>query len=97
MKNKPSTDTRPEMPPWPVILTTLTLVLAYAWLVFMWGWEPWKALCVVALAAFGVIFALLGAIMVFENPEERAKSWQVAMKTFRDDMDLLLKFFRLRK
>jgi hypothetical protein len=97
MKNKFSPDNRPEMPPWPVILTTLTLVSIYAWLVTMCCWDQWKALCVVALSAFGVILALLAAIMIFENPEERAKTWQLAWNTCRDDLDLLLKFFRIRK
>ena len=97
MKNKFPPDNRPEMPPWPVILTTLTLVSIYAWLVLMCGWEQWDAFGVVALSAFGIIFVLLAAIMFFENPEERAKTWQLAWKTCVDDLDLLLKFFRIRK
>ncbi len=43
MKNKSPKDIKPEMLPWTVILSTLVLTLTSAWLVFMSGWESWKA------------------------------------------------------
>ena len=96
MKNKSATDTRPEILPWPVILTTLTLLLVSAWLVLVSGWELWEAFGVVAVAAFGIISALLAVIMTLSSPEERTYIWQQLWVTCRADLDLLLKFFWIK-
>ena len=97
MKRKSPNVARPEPPPWPVILTALTLVLTSAWLVFMSGWEPWKAFFVVVCAALGIIAVLLAILMIWAGPEDRAELWHQGMKTCRDDLDLLLNYFRIRK
>lgn len=97
MKNKLPNDARRDLPPWPVILTPLMLALISAWLVFFLGWEPWKALSVVSLASFGIIVVLLVALMVLTGSENRAELWQLVWQTCRDDIDLLLKYFRVRK
>lgn len=97
MKNKLSNDARPEAPPWPVILTPLTLALISAWLVLMSEWEPWKAFLVVACGALGIILLLLIALMIFSAPEDRADLKRQVWQTCRDDFDLLLKYLRIRK
>jgi len=80
-----------------VILTALTLTLVSAWLVFTREWEPWEAFSVVGLTALGIVFALLAALMVLSTPEDRADLWRLIWQTCRNDIDLLLKFFRIRK
>ena len=97
MKDRLPDDGRPVTPPWPVILTALTLALISAWLVFMCGWEPWKAFSAVGLTALGIIFALLAALMGFSGPENRSEIWRIFRQTLRDDIDLLLKYFRIKK
>ena len=83
--------------PWTVILTTLMLALISAWLVFMRAWEPGHAFQVVALAAGGIVMGLLAAIMVLAGRENRSVVWRVIRQTFRDDLDQMLKYFRIRK
>lgn len=97
MKKKLPNDARTETPPWPVILTALTLALTSAWLVFMCGWEPWKAFSVVGLTAVAIIFALLVALIIWAGPEDRAELWRLSWQTCRDDLDLLLKYFWIKK
>lgn len=83
--------------PWPVILTTLALSLVSAWLVFIRNWEAWQAMLTVAFAAFGIILLLIGAILAFSNQEGRAETWRIFKDTFDDDLDQMLKFFRIRR
>ncbi|WP_041673265.1 hypothetical protein [Sulfuricella denitrificans] len=83
--------------PWPVILTTLTLALVSAWLVFIRNWEAWQAMLAVAFAAFGIISLLIVAIQLLSDRDGRAENWRVVKKTFDDDLDQMLKYFRIRK
>lgn len=90
MKNESLNDARPELPPWSVILTILTLTLISAWLVFIRGWEPREAFPVVGFTALGIAFALLAALMIWTPPEDRSELWQQAWQAFLNDLDLLL-------
>ena len=83
--------------PWPVILSTLTFALISAWLVFTRAWEPWQAFLVVTFAAAGIVIALIAALLVLAGRENRAEVWRVIRQTFRDDLDQVLKYFRIRK
>lgn len=83
--------------PWTVILTALTLALISAWLEFFLGWEPRDALIVVILFSFGIIVVLLAVLMILVGFENRAKLWLLIWRTCRNDLDLLLKYFRIRK
>lgn len=83
--------------PWPVILTTLTLAMISAWLVFMQDWVPWTAFLVMGLAAAGILIALLAVIMVLSGAENRIEIWHVVRNTFLDDLDQLLKYCRIRR
>ena len=73
------------------------LALISAWLVFMRAWEPGHAFQVVALAAAGIVMGLLAALMVLAGRENRSVVWRVIRQTFRDDLDQVLKYFRIRK
>jgi len=90
-------NTRTELPPWPVILPGLVFSLLAAWLVFSRQWEAWQALLVVSLAAMGISLLLLVILLLWSGPEERGHVWQVVRKTFIEDIDLLLRFFKLRR
>ena len=83
--------------PWPVILGVLSLALISARLVFMQAWEPGQAFLVVAFAAVGIVVALIVTLMVFVGRENRAEVWRIIWQTFRDDLNQLLKYFRIRK
>lgn len=83
--------------PWAVILTIAALALISAWLVFWEKWEPWQAFLTVAASAVGIILALLATILFLSSPEGRSENWRVFISTFRSDMDLILKYFRIRK
>ena len=83
--------------PWIVILSTLTLALISAWFVFMRAWEPDQALLVVAFVAGGIVVVLIATLMVFAGRENRADVWRIIWQTFRDDLNQLLKYFRIRK
>jgi hypothetical protein len=96
MKKSPNNNP-PDSPPWAVVITALVLTLVSAWLVFGRGWDPWKAFSVVSLAALGIILLLLTALLIWSGPEERAGVWQQVLHTCREDIDLLLKFFRIRR
>lgn len=86
-----------QIMPWAVILTAATLAVISAWLVFHEGWEPWQAFLVVAITAFGIIFSLLAAILVLSSPEDRAENWRIFTSTAKSDLDLMMKYFRVRK
>lgn len=83
--------------PWPVILTTLTLALISVWLVFMREWAPWTAFFVVGLVAAGIVIALLAVIMVLSDAENRIEILRAVRQTLRDDVDQVLKYFRIRR
>jgi len=83
--------------PWAVVLTTATLAIISAWLVFHESWEPWRAFLVVALTALGIILSLLAAMLILSSPEDRSGNWQIVISTARSDLDILLKYFRIRK
>ena len=93
MQNK----TRPEPPPWLVIITALALASISAWLVFMRDWEQWKALSVVGFGALGIIFALLAVLMILAPREERSELWKQVWQTCGNDLDLVLKYFRIKR
>lgn len=82
--------------PWPVILTVLTLSLISAGLVFLLGWEALHAFLMVGLTATGILFILIGAILVFGERKNRAENWRIFTSTFLDDLDQVLKYFRIR-
>lgn len=86
-----------QIMPWAVILTAATLAVISAWLVFHEDWEPWQAFLVVAITAFGIIFSLLAAILVLSSPEDRAENWRIFTSTAKSDLDLMMKYFRVRK
>ena len=83
--------------PWPVVLTTLTLALVSAWLVFIRNWEAWQAMLTVAFAAFGILGVLIVAILLLSDRDGRAENWRAFKETFDDDLDQMLKFFRIRR
>lgn len=83
--------------PWPVILTVLTLALSSAGLVFMLGWVPWHAFLIVGLTATGFLVILIGALLALGGRENRAENWRIFTSTFQDDLDQVLKHFRIRK
>lgn len=83
--------------PWAVVLTTATLAIISAWLVFHDGWEPWRAFLVVAIMALGIVLSLLAAMLILSSPGDRARNWQIVISTARSDLDILLKYFRIRK
>ncbi|MFH1495081.1 MAG: hypothetical protein ABIG70_09830 [Pseudomonadota bacterium] len=83
--------------PWAVVLTTAALAIISALLVFHDGWEPWWAFLVVAMTALGIILSLLAAMLIMSSPEDRAGNWQIVISTARSDLDILLKYFRIRK
>jgi hypothetical protein len=97
VKSKMPNRTRPEPPPWVVIITVLALASISAWLVFMCEWEPWKALFVVGFSALGIIFALLAVLMILAPREERSELWKQVWQTCGNDLDLLLKYFRIKR
>ncbi|MCL4470105.1 MAG: hypothetical protein M1547_02985 [Gammaproteobacteria bacterium] len=82
--------------PWAVILTVATLALVSAYLVFWEKWAPWQAVLVVGGAATGMILILLVAIL-FLSPDNRSENWRVFISTLQNDLDAMLKYFRLRK
>lgn len=83
--------------PWAVVLTTATLASISAWLVFIEGWQPWQAFLMVAITALGIIVSLLAALLILSSPEDRAGNWQIVISTARSDLEILLKYFRIRK
>lgn len=83
--------------PWPVILTALILALISAGLVFLRGLEPWYAFLMVGLTAVVTLVTLLMALLIFGGRENRAENWRVFTSTFLDDLDQMLKYFRIRK
>lgn len=83
--------------PWPVILTVLTLAISSAGLVFLLGWELWHAFLMVGLTATGILVILIGAVLVLGGRENRAENWHVFTSTFKNDLDQVLKYFRIRK
>lgn len=83
--------------PWAVILTAATLAVISAWLVFHEGWEAWQAFLVVAVIAFVIIFSLLAVILVLSSPKDRAENWRIFISTAKSDLDLMMKYFRIRK
>lgn len=83
--------------PWAVILTTLTLSLVSAGLVFMHDWNVGEAMLTVSLVAFGILSLLLGAIWLHAKPEDRDEIWRGFKYTFHDDHVRILKYFRIRR
>ena len=83
--------------PWPVILSTLAFALVSAWLVFVPAWEPWQAFLVATIAAGGIVVAFIAALLVVAGRENRAEVWRLIRQTFRDDLNQLLKYLRIRK
>jgi hypothetical protein len=80
-----------------VIITVLALASISAWLVFMRDWEPWIALFSIGFGALGIMLALLVALMALAPSEDRSKLWKQIWQTCRTDLDLVLKFFRIKK
>ena len=97
MKNKTPNRNRPEPPPWIVIITVLALAAASAWLVFMRDWEPWIALFVVGFGALAIIFALLAVLMILAPRKERTELWKQVWQTCGNDLDHILKYFRIKR
>lgn len=83
--------------PWPVILTVMTLVLVSAGLVFLLGWELWRAFLMVGIAATGILVILVSVLLILSGRENRAENWRIFTSTFQDDLDQVLKYFRIRK
>lgn len=83
--------------PWPVILTALILALVSAGLVFLRGLEPWFAFLMVGLTTVVALVILLIALLILGGRENRAENWRVFRRTFLDDLDQMLKYFRIRK
>lgn len=83
--------------PWAVILTTLTLALVSAGLVFLRAWEPWQAFLAVGVTAAGIIFTLLCTLLLFTARTDRADIRQAFMATLLDDLHQALKYLRIRK
>lgn len=82
--------------PWAVLFTTLTLALVSAWLVFVRDWEAWQAMLTVALIASVIVGGLIIAILLSDRGG-RAENWRIVKETFNDDLDQILKYFRIRK
>lgn len=89
--------TRPEPPPWPVILINLALAMISAWLVFMRDWESWRAFSVVGFTALGITFVLFVALIIWTPTEDRAEVARHVWNTCWEDIDLILKYFRIKK
>lgn len=83
--------------PWPVILTTLTLVLASAGLMFLYGLEAWQAFLMVGVAATGSLVTLMAILLLVAKRDDREETWHIFMSTFRSDLDLVLKYFRIKR
>jgi len=83
--------------PWTVILTMLTLALTSAWLVFLQGWESWQALAVVACSAFAIVAVLTGVLLLGTGRGNRTEVWREIIGTCREDIDLMLKQFGIRR
>ncbi len=83
--------------PWPVILTVMTLVLVSTGLVFLLGWELWRAFLMVGIAATGILVILVSVLLILGGRENRAENWRIFTSTFQDDLDQVLKYFRIRK
>jgi len=83
--------------PWPVILTALSLAIVSAGLVFLRGIEPWFAFLMVGLTTVVALVILLIALLIFGGRENRAENWRIFTSTFLDDLDQMLKYFRIRK
>lgn len=81
---------------WIVILTTLFLTASSAWLVIH-GWEIGQAFGVVAMAASLVLIVLVSILFFLGGREERTEIFQVIKATFLEDLDQMLKYFRIRK
>ena len=88
---------QPDSPPWTVVVTTLVLSMVSAWLVLGKHWEPWEAFAIVGLTALAIISVLLAILLIWAGPENRAELWRDCWHTCREDMDLLLKFFCIRR
>lgn len=73
---------------WSTIGTSLALALASAWLVFIQGWEPWKALLAVAAVAAGCILCLFG-VLVLAAGQNRAEIWRIFKQAIKDDLKKL--------
>lgn len=81
---------------WMSILTALTLALASAGLVFVFGWEPYLAFGVVGAAAVLLIVSLLlGLIAIFPHAARRELLDEVT-RTIQDDFQNLLKLIRFK-
>ena len=83
--------------PWAVILSTLAFALVSAWLVFARAWEPWPAFLVVTIAAAGIVVSFITVLLFVAGRENRAEVWRLIRQTFRDDLNQLLKYLRIRK
>ena len=82
---------------WMSIITALILALASAFLVFVMDWEPWQAFLAVGCSAIGIILTLVITILLISKGEDRAEFWKGCLHTCRDDIDQLLKYFRIRR
>lgn len=83
--------------PWAVILTTLTLSVISAWLVFMHDWNVGEAMLAVSLVPFGILSLLLGVIWLRADTKGRDELWQGFKHTFHDDHDRILKYLHIRR
>jgi hypothetical protein len=97
VKNKMPNKTRPEPPPWTVIITVLALASISAWLVFTCDWEPWIAIFVVGFGVLVIIFALLAVLMTLAPRKARTELWKQVWQTCGNDLDLVLKYFRIKR
>lgn len=82
---------------WTVILTTLFLTGCSAWLVIHEGWEIWQASGVVAITASLVLTVLVSVLFLLGGREGRLEIFQAIKSTFLDDLDQMLKYFRIRR
>lgn len=83
--------------PWPLILVILTLTLISAWLVFVRAWESWQAFLVVGFGAASIMVVLIATLMVFIDRKNRADVWRIICKTFWDDLDQIVRCFKIGK
>lgn len=82
---------------WAVILITLFLTACSAWLVIHEGLEIGQAFGVVAITASVVLTVLVSILYFLAGREDRPEIFQVIKLTFLEDLDQMLKYFRIRR
>lgn len=81
--------------PWTAILTALTLTLTSSYLVFVDGWEIWRAYSVVGGVAIGVCLILL-ALLLLLSTKDRITVWHSLVETLKRDLRELLDVFGIK-